>query len=320
MAPYNLVETCGGGCKVRTYKPYLERIKYLVRLPNDKKLGTLALIGTHSSLSYNVDSGRSKTQDLTISQQLKYGIRVLDIGIRPQSNLFKIYTEYGTTDTEFSDTLSKIDDFLDDNPGEFIIALLHQVYPSAYDVTESNCAILDDYIHTFSAGKRLVKNWQLDDTIGQHRGKVLIASMGNSFSGCSFDLNCQCLIQNDDILHIIKTKAQTKSKKTKVLFDLQDKWAAIHHLIRDSLKKPRKCYLNDISYWDGVHNRRAISREGNYAYKENCSMALNHIVTEYFENPRQTFIIVMADYPTQELMDKINDSNFPNSSWRSGWH
>ncbi|XP_057335145.1 uncharacterized protein LOC130673949 [Microplitis mediator] len=297
-------------CKKFWYKTYLERVKYLVRLPNHKKINDLALIGTHSSLSYDVNDERSKTQDMNIQQQLKYGVRVFDIGIRSESNLFEIYSNDVPTNIKFWDALFDFNHFLDNNPGEFIILFIRQVYLLQYEITQQNCDILNFYKENFVGGKRLVKNWQLSDTIGQHRGKILLASLDYSFYDCTLILRGECLLQDDHVIY----------ERTKVRRNLTAKWNSVYKTIQASYFESYKCYINDISYWDGINSRRVIARDGNYEDdNRGCPMPLNYMMAQHFENPHSGLIIVMADYPPQELIDKVNDSNFPNSSWRSGW-
>ncbi|XP_008543823.1 uncharacterized protein LOC103568655 [Microplitis demolitor] len=297
-------------CKKFIYKPYLERIKYLVRLPNHKKINELALIGTHSSFSYDVNDEKSKTQDMNIQQQLKYGVRVFDIGIRSKSNSFEIYSNDVATNINFEDALLYIDNFLDNNPGEFIILFIRQVYLLRYEITQQNCHILNFYKRNFVSGRRLVKNWQLTDTIGQHRGKILLASLDYSFYDCTLILRRKCLLQNDDVIY----------ENKKLLHNLTAKWISVYKTIQASYSENYECYINDISFWDGINSPRIIARDGDYKEDKNrCPIPLNYMMAQFFENPHFKLTIVMADFPPQELIDKVNDGNFPNSSWRSGW-
>ncbi|CAG5095599.1 Protein of unknown function [Cotesia congregata] len=45
----------------------------------------------------------------------------------------------------------------------------------------------------------------------------------------------------------------------------------------------------------------------------------NSQTSESFERNHRSLTVVLAYFVTQELIDKINDCNFDNSSWRSGW-
>ncbi|XP_008561141.1 1-phosphatidylinositol phosphodiesterase-like [Microplitis demolitor] len=296
-------------CKKFIYKPYIERIKFLVRLPDTKKLCELALIGTHSSLSYSVSENKYQTQDLNLAQQLKYGIRVFDISVRLRSNIIESYSYYAETNVRFDGFLLEAEEFLDDNPGEFIIILIRQVYPPEFDVTRSHCDIINFYIRHVIGGRRIVTKWRLEDSIGQHRGKILLSSFDDSFSECAFDIRKNCKLQSN-----------VTSKIKRHNYSVQDKWHDILTLIKDSHVENYKCFLNEIHFNDGSFNHFSIAKEGGDFNSSLCvSHPINEMMEYYFENPHRALIIVVADFVTQELMDKINDSNFPDSSWRIGW-
>ncbi|XP_008561140.1 1-phosphatidylinositol phosphodiesterase-like [Microplitis demolitor] len=296
---------CQSQCKTYVYKPYVQRIKYLARLPDYTKLDELALIGTHSSLSYSAAEIEFQTQDLNLAQQLKYGIRVLDIGVHPQINLFKICSNNAEYKIRFDQVLFEIDEFLDDNPSEFIIILIRQVYPPAFDVSKSNCDIISFYADFIIGGRRIVTKWRLEDTIGQYRGKILLAGFDGSFRGCTFDIRNNCKIQND---------YNTITKNN--IYNTDDKWMVIIPMINHSHSNSYRCYINDISFYNGINSRRVIAKDGGYYCNNVCASPLNHLMATYFYKTYNVLSIVLADFVTQELIDKINNQNFFNQSWR----
>ncbi|XP_057317805.1 uncharacterized protein LOC130662877 [Microplitis mediator] len=296
-------------CEKFTYKPYIERIKYLVRLPDHKKLCELALIGTHSSLSYSVEEIEHQTQDLNFAQQLKYGIRVFDINVRLESYLIETYSYSSKTNFGFHDMLQEADEFLDDNPGEFIILLMRQVYFPATIVTRINCKTINFYIRHVFGGQRIIPKWRLEDTIGQYRGKILLAGWDDTFDGCIFDIRTNC-----------ERQIGIKWKTTRSDYVIEDKWNDILNLMIKSHFDNYKCFINEINFDAGSFHHRAIARDGGHYHGKICvTSPMNKLMENSFQNPHRALIIIMADFPTQGLMDKINDSNFPNSSWRIGW-
>ncbi|CAD6225933.1 GSCOCG00005800001-RA-CDS [Cotesia congregata] len=146
----------------------MERIKYLSRLPHSRKLKDLALIGTHQSLAYTANLDRLQTQDFDIFRQLKHGIRVLHVEVHQTSNSFNIILFGNKIYVTFSDLLKTIDHFLTHNPWEFVILLLEIKFELKSDEPKRNCDIIDHYINTAEGGRRLVKNWGPNDTIGEH--------------------------------------------------------------------------------------------------------------------------------------------------------
>lgn len=303
---YSFVETCFSSCTshYRTHKPYMERIKYLSRLPNSRKLNDLALIGTHKSLSYSVYMDRLHTQDFDIVRQLKYGIRILHVEVHQKSNWFDITLFGFEIQIKFSDLLKIIDNFLSDNPWEFVIIFLEIKLELKSDVPKMNCHIIDHYIKTAKGGKRLVKNWRLNDTIGEHRGKILLASDHKSYARCIFDINLHCQIGKVDLISLGNIFSYVLPSVHRALFRFHRSF---------------ECFIDDISYDDGIHSRRVIARDGGIDHGSKCLSPINQLMIDTFKKQHKSLSITIADFVTQELMDKINDSNFDNSSWRSGW-
>ncbi|CAD6227417.1 GSCOCG00012010001-RA-CDS [Cotesia congregata] len=282
----------------------MERIKYLSRLPNSRKLNDLALIGTHKSLSYTANIDRLHTQDFDIVRQLKYGIRVLHVEVHQKSNWFEI-TLFGVKiQITFSHLLKIIDNFLSDNSWEFVIMFLEIKLELKSDVPEKNCHIIDHYIKTAKGGKRLVKNWRLNDTIGEHRGKILLASNDKSLAKCIFDITLYCQIGKVDFI------------------SFGNIFSYVVPSIGRNLFRPNRsfeCFIDNISYDDGINSRRVIARDGGLYRGGKCLPPINQLMIDVFEKPYKFLSITIADFVTQELMDKINDCNFDNLSWRSKW-
>lgn len=305
MIVYNPVQTCG--CAKFTYKPYMESNKYLARLPDSKKLNNLAFIGTHLSLSYNAEDEKLRTQELNIEQQLKYGIRVLDISVRPsKSKYFKIIASHTYLNLKLHNILFVTDKFLDDNPGEFIIMFIQSEHTAVPNATINNCKIIDNYIDDVWGGWRLVKNWDLNDPIGMYRNRILLASADPSFFECAFNINTRCAIDN-----------QVNQRVDSHIYNIHHIQAFILQSVLNSLITSRHCNIIDISVSD--NDRRDIVKDGGYKIGNTCVRPVNHLMTEMFQFSKRALTIVLADYVTQELIDKINDKNFRNSSWRGGW-
>lgn len=285
-------------CPKYTYKEHSEA-SFLSLLPGSTKLRNLALLGSHSSASYRPEFGANRqTQDLTIYQQLHRKVRVLDIGVRARSDLFEIVSFGKVISFGFHEFLIEAIDFLEDYPQEMIILLMHQDLPPTLDNSKSICEILEFYLRFFVIKKGIVvKNWSLDDTIGQFRGKILLASTDNSFvdGNCAFDAR-QC---NPNLDFFDKS------------YKFDEKWGNIlTRMAFNSLMKSGDCFINNVSFDDGQNGRRAIARDGGHYYGDTCAQPINYLVAENFEKPSGVLTIVIADFVTNELSDKIKDSNF----------
>jgi len=95
---------------------------WMDQLPDKtKKLNELAICGTHDSCTWKWSSANySRTQDLTVLEQLKIGIRYLDIRLGPD---FETY-HGGKNDVSFQDVIDDIAAFLAQNRNETIIMVI----------------------------------------------------------------------------------------------------------------------------------------------------------------------------------------------------
>lgn len=285
-----LTESCPSDCPNYEYKSNLDHSEFLKRLPDERRINEIALSGSHLSAVDN-------NQDLTIADQLKFGVRVLDISVRAIFNTFALHYHDSFLNYMFSEILCDIDKFLKNNPQEFVILLLKQGYTPASDVTKSNCEILSDYDYK----KRFIKNWSLNDTIGMHRGRLLLATIKDqSLSECIVTLNTQCKLSSDfNLRNVYRTGL------------MAHKYFEINQLQKFSLENNHyRCFINIL----GVDYRnsfapRQLALEGFDAVKMKCHKPINYFMANRFLKPRSGLIIVLADFPTQELIDRVNYSN-----------
>lgn len=300
---FDVSEACG--CSKMEYKPYSERVKFLSKLPNSKKIGDLAFIGSYSSLSYLANLEESRAQDLTMDQQMKYGVRFFDIGVIARPKSLAIYLDDETPCIDFEEGLAPVDRFLDENPSEFVIVHVAQVFPFSINVTKGLCDILNSLLKK-GVGKRFVTNWKLKDTIEKHRGKILLASLDFAFYGCTFSLRSECSINYDFV-----------NRYESPLTDLKKKWKSIVDLMRLSFSGIEKCYINSMSFIDGEHSRRAVSKDGGYLYGNACATPINYLIVQHFKKPRNRLIIALSEFLTQNVIDAVGDTNFsPGVAWR----
>lgn len=277
---------------------YFYRNKFLSEFPNHHKLNNLSLIGTYGSESCRIRSRNYRSQSLTIKEQLNYGVRVLDIGLRSVSNRFAIHSGTFFLDKYFEDLLFEIEEFLKKNPREFVIVFIEEDYSRANDVTKSNCEILERY----KKFKRVVTDWSLKDTFKKVRGKILLASRlyGSAYEKCVVNLHAKCLVQNKEC------------GASKSVDEIDNKWNSIETLQRATFFKKRHCFINNMNYYGSKHSADVIA---NYGYVNpingECVEAINKRMTKNFVNSHRGLNIVLGVFVTQELIDKINFSNYP---------
>lgn len=279
-------------CPKYEYESHSDRSDFLKYLPDEKRINEIALIGTHSSV--NTDN-----QDLSIIDQLKYGVRVLDISVRATSDRFALHHDLYFLNRMFGDVLNDVDEFFNSNPEEFIILLLNEAFRPASDVAKSYCEILNDYMHT-----NMISNWSLTDTVGMYRGHILLGTVGDSlFSDCIVDLNSRCKVSSKFINSLELNKLDPIEQKAVELTVLQDA----------SFYLDSECFINNIAaHSDTYQAARLMALDGSSDWY--CLTPINHRMAHYFRNPHRALIIVMADFSTQELIDRIIYSNFEDYS------
>lgn len=143
---------------------------------NDKiYVQQLSIPGTHDSGTKDVTLNLGRTQNLSIEDQFKMGIRAFDLrpAYRKHTKSFYIYHGITCTSYKFEDVLSYFKKQLAANPGEFVfIQMRHETEDLSIPLKNTDkwdeiCNLLknfDDYI----------VQWKPDLTIGECRGKMII--------------------------------------------------------------------------------------------------------------------------------------------------
>ncbi|CAG5073953.1 Similar to 1-phosphatidylinositol phosphodiesterase (Bacillus cereus) [Cotesia congregata] len=283
-----------------TRSPNSRTDKYLSKLPDSWKLSTLAFIGSHSSAAYDENLNEHvKTQDMSISTQLESGIRVLDITVHLTNNTFVMHHYYFHLSITFDELLIEVQNFLENHPQELVIIFMQEEFDAKKN-HKSNCYVLKKYITKFR--DLFVDHWSIDDTLGQHRGKILLARGNVGFQGCTQSLPCK--IQNDH------RKSNWKLK--------EHKWQAIKSLQDEIFQRDRKfqCYINFLSISSGVSKTpREIARSMRGQSRRGSGVDLTftdgmvELMTGYFVNSKNVLYIIFADFPYYRLCDTITEMN-----------
>lgn len=314
----NFVYSCSSKsqpkCEEKKYKDYEERSDIISKIPSSRKLNRLSLIGTHQSLSYLSGSSENKTQELDILFQLKHGVRVIEMTIKKNENTFSVFSGSMYLPQIFYDTLAKIDKFLEHHPREFIILILilH------YDLLDGNNNINEDednynytycqYIEQFigsndNTGWRITKNWSLDGSVGLYRGKILLATTSTALVNCAVNLWDTCKFEN----YIPADNVEDP---------VEEKWQHVVNFQEKSYLGGHDCFIYLLTIGNvGKHSIRANSKYGGYYVdiKNNiCVDPINSRMSDFYYTTNRALFILIVSFPTQELIDRVNDCNSPN--------
>lgn len=195
-----LLPSAKGAIKLPSMYTPITGSNWITPLDDDIYVSQLSIPGTHDSGTYYCEgflgSTSGRCQQLTIPEQLKMGIRFFDI--RPTgSDLHIAHGLYGCYKDEkeselllLSDVYTYFNEFLEKNPGEFIITILRWEEEDNDDENVFNSAMIDfvkKSPYTTYALPRTILDEKLQDlTVGDMRkdgqGKILTIMRPNQGS------------------------------------------------------------------------------------------------------------------------------------------
>lgn len=157
-------------------------------VPDSVPLSSLSIPGTHDSMAH-YGGPLAQTQTMRLAQQLRAGIRTIDIRARHEQDTFVLYHGIVYQKAGFSDVLKACNAFLDQNPSETILLWLSaDGVPTPVDLncTRQYYETFERYRDESGLGGRIyipnsVPSVQLP--LGQVRGKIVIIQ---GFRGRSF--------------------------------------------------------------------------------------------------------------------------------------
>jgi len=308
---------------VDAYKPSVDHSKWMAPLADNRMVADLSLPGTHDActaegwhLAQLISESTAKTQDLTIDEQLKVGVRVFDL--RPE----RVYNAatmgydlrccHGVIQTELlvKDFFLKMRDFLKENPTEFCI------------VTSSVNATLDKnaWAEQFSALingsdlSGLFADFKPNITVGDLRGRVLLLSrddcegmtaggfLGGWSSNKLFDRQ-----QNGTIRGVngLQTPLWTQDYYD-VGSDLTGKDEAIRRMLDATAERDM---TSASPAWVFNYSAGYVGLVSSDHYRENAART-NRLVIDYLNNPLHNASagIVMMDYAGMDKTPGYNSS------------
>ncbi|GGC47501.1 hypothetical protein GCM10011400_38440 [Paraburkholderia caffeinilytica] len=155
-------------------------------LSDDSALSQLTLPGSHDSCAYTVEDSLAKTQGATLAEQLKHGVRVLDIRCRHEGDVFHINHARIPLGLMFDDVIAVCAEFLVLHPGECIVMSVKDECGDQ-DCTRSFAQTFESYTERYAEVR-----WYLGDTIprlGDVRGSIVLLRRFASESVLGIDLS-----------------------------------------------------------------------------------------------------------------------------------
>lgn len=158
-----------------------ERLNWMAELDDSARLNSLTIPGTHDSGAlHSIAEISGKCQSLPVSEQLKIGVRFLDIRLCLVNNELKVVHSFTDQMTIFKSVLDDITSFIRNHKSEFlIVSIKEDDSPKG-----SNRAFEDVLEEMLLSCEEINRSTSLPETVGSARGKIhVIARYKNSSIG-----------------------------------------------------------------------------------------------------------------------------------------
>ena len=260
----------------------LDNSKWMSSLSDSKRISEISIPGTHETFAlYGGDL--VECQSMSIEEQLKAGIRFLDVRCRLTNDVFTIHHDIKYQNINFGDVIIKAIKFLKNNPTETVFMRIKQEYSTESDkkfINVFNRYISNYGLSNFYAPKTGSCNYPKN--LGEIRGKIVIIENVKGLSGIKWG----CIKKQDE--YYVPT-----------MFDIDDKYSKVKKHIKASNLDNIYLYLNFTSG----------SSTGAYPYT--VASYVNYYLLGYLKtnNKIKTGIVAM-DYPGDDLIQSIINTNF----------
>lgn len=293
----------------KTKKKSLHNISlnnWMINLPNETNITQISIPGTHDSgARYDPAGGiftmnTAKTQNLSIDEQLKIGVRFLDIRCKIQRNKFGIYHGPIFQNLIFENVILSIKNFLTANPSECIILSIKKE-----DITDSDTKfdeIFKKYMEDID--NILYKNNNIFPLLGQVRGKVILIKRFSSSLNVGYDASSGWINNYQGNFIINKNTYSFNIQDYYNVSNLDNKWSLIENqLLRSaSSSNPNIMYFN---FFSGIKTTFFIPNI------KNVSDFINFKAMGYFiQSDKKNYGICIVDFAKEAYTKSILNINF----------
>lgn len=282
------------------------KFTWMSRIPDDRAISRISMPGSHDAGTASLPEGSitstAHTQNFTITEQLEDGLRCFDI--RLKKNM-----KYGHTLESrdgYDETLVDIRKFLEENPSEFIVAMIGSDEGGKWsDEMKANYRKLHNEYKDL-----MIDNFDAHTPIKDVRGKILVIKRQEECpygkllkfeDNAVFDYDC---FRVEDVYKEHKTYKKIKlvEKHLRSSFENDD---------------PSKWYItfNSIA-WDPRHHKPYYSAWGAVNVRKPMNKSLRELIEEKgYSNMGMIFLDFYSDHGDKpQLVESIINSNFHANS------
>lgn len=290
-----------GGNTVEIIK--IEFFTWMKMIDENRFLSQINIPGTHDSATYKFNklifSNYVKTQNLSIRQQLDFGIRFLDIRCRHINNKFAIHHARYYCNLMFDEVLDQCISFLRDNESECIVMLMNEEHEPKGNTREFY-QTFSDYVDNKNTDGDY---WYRKNTIPrlkEARKKIVLLYRFN-FRSQSFGINVRNWANNQTFKITNANDLISLWIQDEYSVSWSNKSKTIKRLIEESNKRENYWYLNYISLSPSA--LATIRGTANF---------MNGVIDRIAKNNRDGFLgLIIMDYPNSKkgLTAAIIDNN-----------
>lgn len=262
---------------------------WMAKLSDDTIINEMSIPGTHDSGAlHSIFDVAGKCQDLEIDEQLKIGVRFLDIRLKLVDNELVVVHSFVNQDLKFSEVLDDIFSFIDEYNSEFlIISIKEEASPK-----NSRVSFEEEVVNKLKNNDNVSFENSMPKTLGLARGKIYIL---NRFTGNEIGLNGYYGWQDS------------------CAFNLNDMYVQDNYSI-DNIEVKRQDIINTFEY---TINNKCLTFNYLSCYLNNgfpplyagtAAKSINKWLDEYTDN-NEIKGVVIIDFATEKLVKKIYMEN-----------
>ena len=253
---------------------------WMKSLPDSRRLSDLALPGTHDTCATRngVSFGFAKCQSWKLEDQLRAGVRFLDIRCKHIENEFHIYHGVIDQKTKFKEVVATCQKFLKQQPGECIVMSVMEEGAGR----DTGRSFLDTFRDEIQSSESMWVYTSAVPRLGEVRGKVVLVDRVGSLKGFPWS---QLEKQDDYQAKIDKKKSLIREWYTRAVKDAGQRWF--------------------INYCSGTLPRELVTPK-KYAAETN-EVALELLRASKSETPARG--IFVYDFPSEVLIQTTIDAN-----------
>ena len=271
-----------------------DRSDWMAKLDDNASLNSLTIPGTHDSGAlHSLAEISGKCQSLPIKEQLKIGVRFLDIRLQLVDNKLKVVHSFTDQMTDFEDVLSDMTAFIRDHQSEFLLVSIKE----DADPQRSNREFADVLESMLLSHSEINRSQSLPQTVGEARSAIHIIAR---YKNATIGLPCYNGWTDDASFVLNNVYVQDNYRVS----DTKEKIADIRQTYSVALEGTYTLVLNYTSCYLSTCFPPIYA--GLPAHDINDD-TINAVANEYDQGPLG---VLVCDFITSELADVIIGRNF----------